>query len=439
MPEQQSQLLGAPGQSLAALAAYQRQGGYTALRQALTNQNPDQVLGDVRAAGLRGRGGAGVLAAEKLALTARGESGARYLICNAYDADLRCRNAETLLERNPHLVIEGMILAGFAAGIHEAYLYLRGSRTAAVAAAQQALREAQERGLLGRGITDSTFDFTITAAGVERGFMGGEESSLIEILKGRPLKAQQRPPYPTDAGLFGQPTAVLNVETLANMPVIMARGGQAFRAIGTEATSGTKLLTVIGPSGTADDTRVIEVPFGVSVRQALRQARLEVNESTARAVVVGGKEGGALPLGQLDTPIDYETLEQAGAILGSGVLEVLPKETCMVHWAMDVSGYLAGETCGKCVPCRVGMKRVAGALEGLVSDLGTRDDLTLLEEFTRYIADGSLCGFGVNAINPLATAMRYFADDFTAHVEGRCPTGTCAPVRAHRYTTKHVL
>ncbi|HEX6122149.1 MAG TPA: NADH-ubiquinone oxidoreductase-F iron-sulfur binding region domain-containing protein [Ktedonobacterales bacterium] len=439
MPEKQSSLLGAPGQSLASLGAYQQQGGYTALRQALAGPGPLPVLGEMRAAGLRGRGGAGVLAAEKLALVARSASETRFLICNAYDADARSRNAEALLERNPHVVIEGMILAGFAAGIHEGYLYLRGSRQRAAQAAQTALREAQEQGLVGRNLAGSGFDFAITLVGVERGFMGGEESSVIEIIKGRPLKAQQRPPYPTDMGLQGQPTVMLNVETVANLPAIVARGGQAFRATGTPATPGTKLLTVIGPSGASDETQVIEVPFGTPIRLALRLARIEVNESTARAVVVGGKEGGALPLGQLDTPLDYEPLEEAGVILGSALLEVLPRETCMVRWAMGTMGELATESCGKCVPCRVGVKRVAGTLESIASDLGTKDDLALLDDFIHYIADGSLCGFGVSAVNPVATAMRYFADDFSAHLEGHCPTGTCLPVRAHRYTTKHVL
>jgi NADH:ubiquinone oxidoreductase subunit F (NADH-binding) len=439
VPEKQSQLLGAPDQSLASLGAYQQQGGYATLRQALGGAGSAQVLGTIRAAGLRGRGGAGVLAAEKLALVVRAASETRYLICNAYDADARSRNAETLLERNPHLVIEGMILAAFAAGIPEGYLYLRGSRQQAATVVRTALREAQEQGLVGRNIAGSGFDFCITVAGVERGFMGGEESSAIEILKGRPLKAQQRPPYPTEMGLQGQPTVMLNVETIANIPAILARGGQVFRATGTEATSGTKLLTVIGPTGTADDTHVVEVPFGTTIRQALRQAQIEVNESTARAVVVGGKEGGALPLSQLDTPLDYEPLEVAGVMLGSAVLEVLPKDTCMVRWAMGIMSELAVESCGKCVPCRVGVKRVAGTLESISSALGTKDDLALLEEFIHYIADGSLCGFGVSAVNPVATAMRYFADDFSAHLEGRCPTGTCQPVRAHRYTTKHVL
>jgi NADH-quinone oxidoreductase subunit F len=316
---------------------------------------------------------------------------------------------------------------------------MRGNRPSANAAVQKALGEALAQGWLGRHIQGSSLDLTITVAGAERGFMGGEESTAIEILKGRPMKAVQRPPYPTSYGLVDMPTAVLNVETLANLPAIVARGGQAFRATGSESTPGTKLLTIFRAGAGPTDGRLVEVPFGVTLQQALRAGGAEANESTARGIVVGGMEGGVLPLALLNTPFDYEPLEAAGTIVGSSIVEVLPANTCMVHFAMERSNYLAGESCGKCIPCRVGVKRIAGTLEGLVSGLGTKDDLPLLEEFSHYIPDGSLCGFGVNAVHPLVTTMKYFADDFTAHVEGRCPTGTCTPVRAHRYATKHVL
>jgi len=439
-PAPRNPLLGAPGQPpLATLDAYRQAGGYAALRQALANMTPAAVIEELRASGLRGRGGAGVLAAEKLDLAARADAETRYVLCNAYDADPRSLVAATLLEQNPHLVIEGLALAGYAIGATEGFLYMRGARRAAAAAVQKALAEAQEAGLLGRDIGGAAFSFAITVVGAERGFMGGEESTAIEIIKGRPMKAQQRPPYPTSYGLFDMPTAVQNVETLANLPGIVARGGAAFRATGTEDSAGTKLLTVYRAGAGEADGRVVEVPFGVTLQQALRAAGAEANESTARAVVVGGKEGGVLPLALLNTSFDYEPLEAAGAIVGSSVVEVLPADTCMVRFAMDRMNYLTGETCGKCVPCRVGTKRVAGTLGAIVSGLGTKDDLALLEEFSRYIPDGSLCGFGVNAVHPVVTAMKYFADDFAAHLEGRCPTGTCVPVRAHRYATKHVL
>ena len=438
MPDSSYRLLdAADAPPLLAFDAYRKQGGYVALQQALAQLSPTQVVGEVRAAGLRGRGGAGVLTAEKLALAQRAPEDPKYLICNAYDADPRSLISRTLLARNPHLVIEGMALAGYAIGASEGYLYVRGEQKDATETVRAALREALDKGVLGRKIFGSSFAFSITLVGVDIGFMGGEESTLIQVIKGRPAKAQQRPPYPTDFGLFNRPTVVQNVETLINLPRIVARGGDAFKQVGTATSPGTKLFTVIADG--AETGKLIEVPLGATVQDALRQAGATANESTARAVVVGGMEGGALPLSQLSTILDFETLEDAGTIMGSSVIEVTPRATCMVRWAMERSDYLSRETCGKCVPCRVGVKRIAGTLQGIVSGLGTTGDLELLTEFCQYVPDGSLCGFGVNAVHPTITAMKYFADDFTAHLEGRCPTGDCLPVRTHRYATKHVL
>ena len=421
------------------LDAYRQEGGYAALRQALTTMTPEQVIGDVRAAGLRGRGGAGVLTAEKLTIAARSPEGPKYLIANAYDADPRSKISRALLARTPHRVIEGMALAAFAAGASEGFLYMRGADAELQAAVNRALHEAQEHGIIGHGVFGTRFNFVVNLVGVEIGFMGGEESTLIQILKGRPAKAQQRPPYPTEYGLFNKPTIVQNAETLANLPDIISRGGDAFRKVGTDATPGTKLFTVLAADAADDAGILVEVPFGATIQEALRLASVTATEANARGVAVGGKEGGVLPLSRLTTPLDFETIEDTGAIIGSSVIEVLPHDTCMVAWAMRQSDYLAEESCGTCVPCRVGVKRIAGTLQGIASGLGASGDLALLEEFSRYVPDGSLCGFGVNAVHPVVTAMQYFADDFTAHLEGRCPTGTCLPVRAHRFATNHVL
>ncbi|HEX9037891.1 MAG TPA: NADH-ubiquinone oxidoreductase-F iron-sulfur binding region domain-containing protein [Ktedonobacterales bacterium] len=438
MPDSLMSLQVADGQKApTSYAAYAQQGGYQALRKAVSQMTPAQVITEIGDAGLRGRGGSGVLASSKMAEVARAEGQTRYVVCNAYDADTRSRAAEALLERNPHAALEGLALAAFAVGASEAFLYVRSTREAAAAAVQTALREAQEQGALGRDLFGSRFSLAVTVVGAERSFMGGEETVMIEIIKGRPMKAQQRPPYPSEVGVYAQPTLVQNVETLANMPAIIARGAGAFKATGTQRSSGTKLVTLLGPGQTTGT--LVEVPFGVTLAQIMRAEGLDINESNTRAVVVGGMEGGALPLAQLSTPFDYEPLHQAGAILGSAVIEALPAGTCMVHWAMERSGYLARESCGKCVPCRVGVKRVAGTLEGMVSGLGTQDDLALLTEFAQYVPDGSLCGFGVNAVNPVVSARRYFAGDFAAHLDGNCPTGSCQPVRAHRYMTKSKL
>ncbi len=441
MPDTSTSLLVADGRAaLTSYAAYTQQGGYQALRKALGQMSPAEVIAEVNAAGLRGRGGSGVATASKMALVVgadAGIEGQRYVVCNAYDADTRSLATQALLERNPHAVLEGIALAAYAVGATEAFLYLRSSRDHAAAVAQAALHEAQEQGALGRNIFDSRFSLAITAVGVERGFMGGEETAMIEIIKGRPMKAQQRPPYPSEAGLYAQPTLAQNAETLANLPAIIVRGAQVFKAAGSQATSGAKLVTVLAPGMT--EGKLIELPFGATLAQALRMAQVDVSEATTRCVVVGGMEGAALPLAQLNVAFDFETLQEAGAIVGSAVIEALPSDTCMAHWAMERSTFLAKESCGKCVPCRVGVKRVAGLLEGIESGLGSQDDLATLTDFSQYIPDGSLCGFGVNAVHPLLSVMRYFADDLTAHLAGRCPTGTCEPVRAHRYATKHVL
>jgi NADH-quinone oxidoreductase subunit F len=437
VPDAPYRLLASPGTpALATADAYRQQGGYSALERAVTQMTPAQTLDAIRAAGLRGRGGAGVWTAEKLGLVAEAPAGAKYVVCNAYDADERALAAATLLRQNPHLVIEGMALAAYTAGASESFVFLRGADTALAAGVREALRTAVKSGILGRGVLGSRFALSITLAGADVGFMGGEESTLLQIIKGRPAKAQQRPPYPSTYGAFDKPTAVLNVETLANLPLIVGRGALAFRSVGTQATPGTKLLTIVAADGAAT---LIEVPFGTTLRDALQAAGIALNASTARGVAVGGREGGVLPLAQLGVALDFEPLEEAGTILGSSVVEVLPADTCMVRWAMERSDYLSRETCGKCIPCRVGVKRIAGTLEGIASSLGTQDDLALLDEFAHYVPDGSLCGFGVNAVHPLVTAMKYFPDDFAAHLEGRCPTGTCLPVRAHRYVTKHVL
>lgn len=438
MPDTSHRLLGASADAaLVAFDAYRKQGGYVALQQALAQLTPGQVIDEVRAAGLRGRGGAGVLTAEKLALASRSAEDPKYLICNAYDADPRSLISRTLLARNPHLVIEGMAIAAYAIGAREGFLYVRGEHKEAADAVRQALQEALNKGALGRKIFGSSFEFTVTLVGVDLGFMGGEESTLIQVIKGRPAKAQQRPPYPTDFGLFNRPTVVQNVETLINLPYIVARGSDAFRQSGTQTSPGTKLLTVISEPEAAG--KLVETPLGATIQDVLRLAGLSVNESNARGVVVGGMEGGVLPLSQLGVALDFEPLEDVGAIIGSSVVEVVPLNTCMVRWAMERSDYLARESCGKCVPCRVGVKRIAGTLQGIISGLGTTGDMDLLDEFCQYVPDGSLCGFGVNAVHAPVTAMKYFADDFTAHLEGRCPTGDCLPVRAHRFVTKHVL
>jgi NADH-quinone oxidoreductase subunit F len=420
------------------LEDYRRAGGYVALQRAVTSMTRGQVLGEIRTSNLRGRGGGEVPTAEKLSIVSQARDDAKYVVCNAYDADPRSLIARTLLGRDPHRLIEGMALAGYAIGATEGYLYMRGTPAAVAETARAALAEASDQHVLGRDLLGSRASFSITLVGVDLGFMAGEETTMLEIIKGKRAMPQQRPPYPTQFGLNNKPTAILNAETVANLPDIIARGGEAYRRVGADGNPGTKLFTVHG-AGLPEGGTLVEVPQGAPLARALAKAGAQVTAANARAVVVGGLEGGALPLAMLNTALDFNALDAAGTIVGSSVIEVLPANTCMVAWAAGRMAALSRESCGKCVPCRVGVKRMAGTLEGIVSDLGNEGDLKLMDEFAEYIPDGSLCGFGVHAVHPMVTATRYFAEDFKAHLEGRCPTGTCAPVRAHRYVTKHVL
>ncbi len=421
------------------LDAYRRLGGYTALEMAVREQTPEYVVQQVLDAKLRGRGGAGRLTGEKWRIVRRQDDPIKYVICNAYDADPRSWAARSMLERNPHQVVEGIVLAAYAVGASEAYLFTRSLFVEGIAAVQKALQEVLEANLVGRDILATDFSCTINVLGVDLGFIGGEETVQFAVIKGRRGMPEQRPPYPAQYGLWDKPTAVNSIETLANVPVIVRDGAEAFTSAGTATTGDTKILTVYDYVPDSEP-KVVEVPFGATLREILRHAGYSRPEGDLCAVVVGGAEGGALPVSLLDTPFDYDPLEEAGVIVGSGVLELLPANTCMVAWAMERSNYLSKESCGKCVPCRIGMKRITGILEGIMSDLGVMSDLDMLDEFARYIPDGSLCGFGIQATNALKTARRYWPEHFRAHVEDQqCPTGSCIPVRAHRFVTKHVL
>ena len=421
------------------LEAYRRAGGYAALEKAIREQPPAQIIQQVLDAQLRGRGGAGRPTGEKWRIVRQQPDETRYVICNAYDADEHSLAARALLERNPHQVIEGIVLAAYAVGASEAYLFTRSTYLEGIASAQRALQEALDANLVGRDILGTEFSCTINVVGVDIGFMGGEETVQIAMIKGRRGMPEQRPPFPAQAGLWERPTAVNSLETLANVPVIIRDGAQAFTSVGTATTSGTKVLTIYDYVP-GSEPKVVEVPFGATLREILRHAGYSRAEGELQAVVVGGAEGGALPTSLLDTPFDFDPLEEAGAIVGSGIIELLPANTCMVAWAMERSRYLSKESCGKCVPCRIGMKRITGILEGMISDLGVSNDLAMLDEFAEYVPNGSLCGFGIHATNALKTAKRYWPDHFQMHVkELQCPTGSCIPVRSHRFVTKQVL
>jgi NADH:ubiquinone oxidoreductase subunit F (NADH-binding) len=424
---------------LRSLAAYRETGGYSALEKALRQQTPEQVVQQVVDAQLRGRGGAGRLTGEKWRIVRQSPDNQKYVICNAYDADSRSYAARTLLAQNPHQVIEGIVLAAYAVGASEAYLVTRSFFNEGIDAVQAALKEATEANLVGRDILGTDFSCNITVLAFDMGFMGGEETVQIAVIKGRRGMPEQRPPFPAQYGLWDKPTAINSLETLANVPIIVRDGVAAYKSVGTTTTGGTKIVTIYDLAPDSEPV-VVEVPFGTPLREILAFAGTQRTSDEMQAVVVGGAEGGVLPVSLLDTPYDFDPIEDAGAIIGSSILELLPTGTCMVAWAMERSRYLSKESCGKCVPCRLGMKRITGFLEGIISDLGVNGDLDVLEEFAAYVPNGSLCGFGVQATNPLKTARRYWPEHFIMHIrEQQCPTGTCVPVRSHRFVTKHVL
>jgi NADH-quinone oxidoreductase subunit F len=437
MPETSYRVLRQPGTDVRSLAAYRQAGGYSALEQALKQMTPAQIIQQVTEAKLRGRGGAGRLTGEKWRIVRQTVEDQKYVICNAYDADSRSIAVKTLLGTNPHQVIEGIVLAAFAVGASEAYLFTRSSYSEGLAALQAALAEAVTAKLVGRDILGTEFSCTINVTSVDVGFIGGEETVQISMIKGRRGMPEQRPPFPAQFGLWDKPTAVNSVETLANVPVIVRDGAASFAKVGTAISAGTKLVTVYDVDA---EPKLVEVPFGTTLRAILQQAGVTRSTSEIGAIVVGGAEGGALPVGLLDTPFDFDPIEGTGAIIGASVIEVLPTTTCMVAWTTERTRYLSQEACGKCVPCRLGTKRMTGILEGIVSDLGVKGDLDVLDEFAAYVSNGSLCGFGIQASNALKTAKRYWPEHFTLHIqELQCPTGTCLPLRSHRFVTKHVL
>lgn len=384
--------------------------------------DPGALIDLVERSGLRGRGGAGFPLARKLAAArAAAAGGSAYVVANAYDADPGSPLARTLLAKRPALVLDGIAIAARAIGATSAYLYLHPEASAERAAAEHAL--ATRRGGYG--------DLQLEIALGPGGFIGGEESALLAVLESRRAMARQRPPYPATQGLLLRPTVVSSAETLAALPLIVRDGPEAFRAVGTPASPGTKLVSV---TGAVARPGVYEVPFGTTLGEIVRTAGGA--SGTLKGLHVGGPTGGILNATRTGVALDYEPLKAAGTHLGSAQIRLIGSEVCIVNEAAKLFGYLAHETCAICVPCRVGTKRVAGILEGIFSGLGRDDDLPWLGELADHLREFSLCGFGITSASIIRTTMAEFADDYHQHIAERtCPTGTCAPVRSRRYET----
>lgn len=414
------------------LAVYLGVGGYAAARRAVTEMAPPEVVASVERSALRGRGGAGFSVALKWQLVRDNEEKTRFVVANAYDADPLAPISAELLERNPHLVLEGLIIAAYAVGAKRAYVYCRGDRTAAVHRLRAAIAEAEEHELLGTRAFDGRLSLEVETAVGWGGFAGGEETAALEAIEGKRAMPRQKPPYPSDFGLWDRPTLVHCVETLANLPGILREGPGAWRPPGTK---------VLALAGQARRPGLVEAPLGTPLREVVYGRGGGVAEgSTLRAVQIGGPTGAVLPEALLGTPLDFDSLRTAGAFVGSGTLRLLDDSACMVDFAREWFAYLSEESCGKCVPCRLGTRRLATTLEGIVSGLGRDSDLGLMEELATLMGEASICGFGLTAPAVLRSTMTYFKDDYRVHIEDkRCPTGRCRPRRARRYERKTAI
>jgi NADH:ubiquinone oxidoreductase subunit F (NADH-binding)/(2Fe-2S) ferredoxin len=399
-------------------------GGYQGLSKALLEMSPEGIIAEIKAAGLRGRGGAGFPTGRKweLARAAAGEE--KYIICNGDEGDPGAFMDRSIVESDPHCVLEGMTIGARAIGAAHGFIYIRAEYPLALERLTQALEQARSYGLLGEDILGSGFDFDITVSKGAGAFVCGEETSLIGSLEGLLPEPRVRPPYPAQSGYRGKPTNINNVETWANVPHIINKGSAWFASVGTESCKGTKVFSLVGK---IRNTGLVEVPMGISLREIVFDIGGGIpNGKKFKAVQTGGPSGGCLPESLLDLPVDYESLTKAGSIMGSGGMIVMDEETCMVEVARYFVGFTQEESCGKCPPCREGTWHMLKILEGITEGRGQEGDLELLEKLALRIKDTALCGLGNTAPNPVLTTIRHFRHEYEAHIrEKRCPGGVC--------------
>ena len=403
---------------------YIAQDGYAALGKVLTEMTPQEVIDLVLASGLRGRGGAGFPTGRKWQFAANSKAEQKYACCNADEGDPGAFMDRSVLEGDPHSVLEAMAIAGYAIGANQGYIYIRAEYPIAVKRLQIAIEQAREYGLLGKNIFDSGFDFDIDIRLGAGAFVCGEETALMTSIEGKRGEPRVRPPFPAVKGLFGVPTVLNNVETYANIPQIILKGADWFRSIGTEKSPGTKVFAL---GGKITNTGLVEVPMGTTLREVVEEIGGGVpGGHTFKAAQTGGPSGGCIPAKLIDTPIDYDNLIAIGSMMGSGGLIVMDETTCMVDIAKFFLEFTVDESCGKCTPCRVGTKRLLEILNKITSGNGTLEDIDKMEELCYYIKENSLCGLGQTAPNPVLSTLKYYRDEYEAHVlEHRCPAGAC--------------
>ncbi len=398
--------------------------GYQALAQVLTGMSPEAVIEEVRKSGLRGRGGAGFPTWRKWKFARDAQGEPKYVICNADEGDPGAFMNRRVLEGDPHAVLEGMIIAAYAIGASTGFIYVRAEYPIAVRTLRVAIRQAREMGFLGKDIFGSGFDFDIEIRMGAGAFVCGEETALIHSIEGKRGMPTPRPPYPAVSGLWGKPTNINNVETYANVPKIIRKGADWFASMGTERSKGTKTFTI---AGKAKNTGIIEVPLGVTLREIVFDVGGGIlNDKKFKAVQTGGPMGGCIPEEFLDMPIDYESLQEVGSIMGSGGIIVMDEDTCMVDIARFFMEFAQQESCGKCTPCRVGTQRMLEILTDITEGRGKPGDIERLEELAEYVRQGSLCGLGQGAPNPVLSTIKYFREEYEAHInEKKCPAKVC--------------
>jgi bidirectional [NiFe] hydrogenase diaphorase subunit len=400
-------------------------GGYTALRRAVSEMTPAQVIQQVTASGLRGRGGGGYPTGLKWSTVAKARSPRKFVICNADEGDPGAFMDRSVLEGDPHRVLEGMAIAAFAVGAEQGYVYVRGEYPLAVSRLKTAIRQAERLQLLGHRIFDSSFNFRIDLRIGAGAFVCGEETALIASIEGKRGMPRPRPPYPAESGLWGSPTLINNVETLASVPPIVLSGGAWYAGIGTEKSTGTKVFAL---AGAIVNTGLIEVPMGTSLRTIVFDIGGGIPNGRAfKAAQTGGPSGGCIPAAHLDLPVDYESLAGVGSIMGSGGLIVMDDTSCMVDVARYFMEFCRDESCGKCIPCRAGTAQMHRLLTRMTQGRAIERDLVQLEQLCELVSRTSLCGLGQTAANPVLSTLRHFRDEYTAHIgEKRCPAGVCA-------------
>ena len=404
-------------------------GGYEALGKALTEMTPEEVIEEVKKSGLRGRGGAGFPTGLKWELTRREKSDKKYLVCNADEGDPGAFMDRSLLEGDPHRIIEGMAIAAYAIGADEGYIYVRAEYPLAIHRLEVALEQAAELGLLGENILGSGFNFNLHIKKGAGAFVCGEETALMASIEGRRGMPRPKPPFPSVSGLWGKPTNINNVETFANVPYIINNGAEVYSAIGTEKSKGTKVFAL---TGKINNTGLVEVPMGITLREIIYDIGGGIRDGKElKAVQTGGPSGGCIPADLLDLPIDYESLTEVGAMMGSGGMVVMDESTCMVDVARFFLSFTQSESCGKCTPCREGTKRMLEILDRICAGEGREGDLELLEELGNHIKETSLCQLGGSAPNPVLSTLKYFRAEYEAHIKDkRCPANVCEGMKS---------